>query len=125
MLKKPTKKVPAKKKAAKKLKTVSVKKEKPILDNITRRNNDYIVIQPRDLDKEKEQMQKFMIEAKNKLGLKHYFTADFIVTPFGVYVLEIDALPAFGEEAILRKKLEAVGSNLPEFLDHILTEAMK
>jgi len=102
-----------------------VKNQYPILDAITRRNGDYRVVQPRDLNKEKEVMQDFMIKAKDKLGLRHYFTADFIITPFGVYLLEIDALPAIGEEAIFRKKLEAVGSNLTEFLDHILTEAIK
>ena len=101
------------------------KNQYPILDSITRRNGDYKIIHPRDLEEERELMQNFMVQAKNKLGLKHYFTADFIVTPFGVYLLEIDALPAIGEHAILPKKLEAVGSNLTEFLDHILTEAAK
>jgi D-alanine-D-alanine ligase len=99
--------------------------EKKILDSITRRNGDYKTISPKDLTKEKEVMQDFMIKAKNKIGLKHYFTADFVVTPFGVYVLEIDSLPAIDEQAVLPRKLEAVGSNLTEFLDHILTEAMK
>jgi D-alanine-D-alanine ligase len=102
-----------------------IKKEKKILDSITRRDGNYQTINPRDLGAQKEIMQKFMVETKNKLGLKHYFTADFIVTPFGIYLLEIDALPAIDENAVLPKKLEAVGSNTSEFLDHILGQALK
>ena len=103
-----------------------VKNQYPILDEETRRTGNYRVIHPRDLDKEeREGMQNFMIEAKKKLGLRHYFTADFIVTPHATYLLEVDALPAIDEHAILPKSLESVGSSLSEFLDHAIHQALK
>ena len=102
-----------------------IKKEKEILDQQSRMNGFYRVMNPRDLGEENKIMQNFMVEAKNKFGLKHYFTADFVVTPFAVYLLEIDALPALDEQAILQKSLATVGSNMQEFLDHIITQAIK
>lgn len=103
-----------------------IKKNNRIVDTVTRRDGLYKTFNPKDLSEDKrELMQKFMISAKDKFGLRHSFTADFIITPFGVYVLEIDALPAIDEHAILPKSLEAIGLTLPEYLDHIITEASK
>jgi D-alanine-D-alanine ligase-like ATP-grasp enzyme len=103
-----------------------IKKENKILDAITRREGTYKMMTPRDLEGgQRDAMQNFMLGAKERLGLRHCFTADFIITPFGVYVLEIDALPAIDENAILPKSLAEVGLTLPEYLDHILTQASK
>lgn len=103
-----------------------IKKSSEILNQEDRARGNYQVLLPRDLDAGKrEAMQNLMLEAKKKLGLKNYFTADFIITPFGIYLLEIDALPAIDEHAILPKSLEAIGSSLTEFLDHVLSRAAK
>lgn len=103
-----------------------IKKKNKIVDAITRKEGLYQIMHPKDLDNQKrELMQDFMVSVKNKFGLRHSFTADFVVTPFGVYVLEIDALPAIDEHAVLPKSLEAVGLSLPEYLDHIITQASK
>jgi len=56
-----------------------------------------------------------------ELGLRHYSRSDFIVHPKrGVYFLEANTLPGLTSESLLPKSLQAVGSSLPEFLDHVL-----
>jgi D-alanine-D-alanine ligase len=43
----------------------------------------------------------------------------------GIYILETNTLPGLTDESLLPKSLQAVGSNLPEFLDHIVGLAMQ
>lgn len=62
--------------------------------------------------------------AHKTLGLRHYSRSDFIVTPRGIYILETNTLPGLTEQSLIPKSLHAVGSTLPEFLDHVLTLAM-
>lgn len=59
-----------------------------------------------------------------ELGLRHYSRSDFIVHPKrGVYFLEVNTLPGLTPESLLPKSITAVGSSLPEFLDHVITLA--
>lgn len=62
--------------------------------------------------------------AHRALGARHYSRSDFIVTSHGIYILEINTLPGLSEESLLPKSLAAVGSSLPEFLDHVITMAV-
>lgn len=55
------------------------------------------------------------------IGARHYSRSDFIVSPKGIYVLEINTLPGLTETSLLPKALEAGGVTLPDFLDHIIT----
>ncbi len=74
---------------------------------------------------ESEEIQKLAIEAHKVLGLRHYSRSDFIVHPKrGVYILETNTLPGMTEESLFPKSLEAVGSNLEEFLDHLIELAL-
>jgi len=58
------------------------------------------------------------------LGLRHYSRSDFIIHPKrGVYFLEVNTLPGMTSHSLIPKSVEAVGSNLPEFLDHVITLA--
>lgn len=64
--------------------------------------------------------------AHRTLPARHYSRADFIVSPRrGIYLLEINTLPDLTCESLLAHSLEAVGSFLPEFLDHVLTLALR
>ncbi|MCK9352248.1 MAG: ATP-grasp domain-containing protein [Candidatus Paceibacterota bacterium] len=63
--------------------------------------------------------------AHKALGLRHYSRSDFILGKDGIYILETNTLPGLTGESLLPKSLHAVGSNLPEFLDHVVTLAMK
>lgn len=59
------------------------------------------------------------------LGLRHYSRSDFIVSPRGIYFLEVNTLPGMTSHSLIPKSVEAVGSTLPEFLDHIVTLALE
>ena len=75
-------------------------------------------------EKEKKELQDFAKSIHENLGLKHYSQSDFIVTPKGAYFLEVNTLPDMGKESSISKALDPVGSNLPEFVDHILQLAL-
>jgi len=62
--------------------------------------------------------------AHKTLRLRHYSRSDFMVTPEGIYILEVNTLPGLTGESLLPKSLRAVGSSLPEFLDHIVGMAL-
>ena len=63
--------------------------------------------------------------AHEPLGLRHYSRSDFIVSPRGIYFLEANTLPGTTAESLYPKSLAAVGSGLPEFLDHVITLALE
>jgi len=75
--------------------------------------------------KEKDEIQRVAQLAHKILGLRHYSRSDFIVSPKGVYFLEVNTLPGFTEESILPKSLDAVGSSFAEFLEHVVDLAME
>lgn len=55
------------------------------------------------------------------LGLRHYSRSDFIIHPRrGIYVLEVNTLPGLTNESLLPKSLKAVGSDLSEFVEHVI-----
>jgi D-alanine-D-alanine ligase len=69
-------------------------------------------------------LEKLALEVHKLLNLKHYSRSDFIVTPHGVYFLEVNTLPGLTEACLVPKALTAVGSSLPEFLDHVVQRAL-
>lgn len=72
----------------------------------------------------KKTIQEAAQAAHEILGLRHYSRSDFIVHPKrGVFFLETNTLPGLTSESLLPKSVRAVGSNIPEFLDHVLTLA--
>lgn len=71
------------------------------------------------------EIQRLAALAHTALGLRHYSRSDFIVTPRGIYILETNTLPGLTENSLLPKSLHAVGSSLPEFLEHIITLALE
>lgn len=73
---------------------------------------------------ESAEIQRLAKLAHQALGLRHYSRSDFIVTPRGIYILEVNTLPGLTEESLIPKSLRAVGSSLPEFLDHVITLAV-
>lgn len=75
---------------------------------------------------EMKELQRLASIAHRALGLRHYSRSDFIVTPKrGIYFLETNALPGLTAESLLPKSLNAVGSELPEFLDHVIALALQ
>lgn len=77
-------------------------------------------------DDEKKEIQRLAVLAHKALDLKHYSRSDFIVSPKrGIYILEVNTLPGLTEQSLYPKSLKAVGSSVPEFLDHIITLALE
>lgn len=75
--------------------------------------------------KESVKIQNMAKLAHRALGLRHYSRSDFILGKDGIYILETNTLPGLTDESLFPKSLKAVGSNLPEFLDHVVTLAMR
>ena len=59
------------------------------------------------------------------LGLSHYSRSDFILSPRGLYFLEVNTLPGLTDESLLPKAVAAIGSRLPDFLEHVLDLAQR
>ena len=72
---------------------------------------------------EREMLKELAKEAHESLGLRHYSQSDFIISPNGIYILETNALPGLTETSLLPEALVAIGSNLPEFLEHLINLA--
>jgi len=73
---------------------------------------------------EKEELGWLAKKIHQALGLEHYSRSDFIVSPRGIYFLEVNTLPGLTEESLVPKALNAVGCSFPEFLDHVVTLAL-
>lgn len=74
---------------------------------------------------EKETIQELARLAHRVLGLRHYSRSDFVVSPRGIYFLEINTLPELSPDALVPQALAAGGATLPEFLDHIINLAVR
>ncbi len=58
------------------------------------------------------------------LELRHYSRSDFIISPRGIYALEVNTLPGLTPESLLPKSLAAVGCDYSHFLDHLVNLAL-
>jgi len=72
---------------------------------------------------EKRQLQSLTQKIHRELGLRHYSRSDFIVTPRGVYFLEVNTLPGLTEESLVPLALSESGCSFPEFVDHLISLA--
>ena len=71
------------------------------------------------------QIEKMAREAHNILGLRHYSSSDFIITPKDkVYILETDSLPVFHEGSLAHKSVSDTGWHHRDFVDHVIKLAM-
>jgi len=73
----------------------------------------------------KEEIERLSALAHKTLACRHYSRSDFIVSDKGIYMLETNTLPGLTAESLLPKSLEAIGSSLPSFIDHIIESAIK
>ncbi len=75
---------------------------------------------------EGQELQELAREIHKALDLRHYSRSDFIIHPKkGVYFLEVNSLPGLTEESLVPKMIESVGSTFQEFVDHVITLALK
>jgi D-alanine--D-alanine ligase len=72
-------------------------------------------------EKEKAELSEMAILAHKSLNLRHYSRSDFIIHPKrGIFILETNSLPGLNDGTLFPKGVNAVGSNLKEFLNHVV-----
>lgn len=75
--------------------------------------------------KEKEAISEAVKRIYQNLSLRDYAGFDFIVSKRGIYLLEVNTLPGLTGASLLPKALDSVGAELPQFLDHVITLAVR
>ncbi len=73
---------------------------------------------------EKQEIERVAKLVHETLELSGYSRSDFIVTPDGVYFLEVNTLPGLTPESLMPKALGAVGCAYEQFIDHLIVEAL-
>jgi len=77
-------------------------------------------------NEEKRELERLAELIHSGLNLSHYSRSDFILHPKkGIYALEVNTLPGLTNESLTPKALCAVGATMPEFLDHIISLALR
>ncbi len=74
-----------------------------------------------DIKNEIEEISKFVHQT---LNLSQYSRSDFIVADDGIYFLEVNTLPGLTTESLFPKAIQAVGGTYPDFITHLLTDAI-
>jgi D-alanine-D-alanine ligase len=76
---------------------------------------------------EKNALMETAKKVHSGLGLRHYSRSDFIVSPRGIYFLEVNPAAGIGmtSESLFPKALQAVGARPADFFDHIIQLAKK
>lgn len=101
---------------------IRVPKTSTFFDNEVKYNGKSQEICPGNFtDAEKEELERLASLIHTGLGLSHYSRSDFIIHPKrGIFALEVNTLPGLTNESLMPRALDAVGSNLPEFIEHII-----
>ena len=74
---------------------------------------------------ESKRIEEIARRAHEALGLSHYSSSDFIVTPQRkIYILETSSLPMLHENSLMHRSLHAAGWRPRDFVDHVLRLAV-
>lgn len=80
----------------------------------------------RPTPEENKRIEAFAKQAHQALGLRHYSSSDFVVTPKGkIYILETNSQPLFHEDSPLHTSLAASGWRPHDFAEHCVKLALK
>lgn len=72
----------------------------------------------------KRKIEEIARSAHRFLGCEGYSRADMIVSPRGIYLLEVNTLPGLTSESLIPKAAQAVGLSFPNLLEHIIGLAL-
>lgn len=82
-----------------------------------------LILEPKLSPVEKLQIQELAKDVHKLLGLSDYSISDMIIHPRrGIFVLETNSLPPLNHKSPFIKSLESLGSNMKEFLHHLVTK---
>lgn len=76
-------------------------------------------------EEESHAIQELARKAHHAVGARHYSRTDFILSSRGVYALEVNTHPGLTKESLMPKPLKAIGCEFPQFLDHVISQALK
>lgn len=75
--------------------------------------------------KENKEIGEMAKAAHDILGLRHYSSSDFVITPKGrIYILETNSLPTLNEESLFHRSLEETGWKPKDFAEHCINLAL-
>jgi D-alanine-D-alanine ligase len=97
-------------------------------DREVKYNGETIERVPGNFTKEETaELQRLAMLAHEALDQRGYSRSDFIVTPRGVYFLELNSAAGVGltKESLVPKALAAAGVSMDEFLDHVIKDALE
>jgi D-alanine-D-alanine ligase len=101
---------------------IRIPKTSTFFDNNVKYNGKSQEICPGNFtEEEKSELERLAALIHTGLDLSHYSRSDFIIHPKrGIFALEVNTLPGLTGESLMPKALNAVGSSLPEFIEHII-----
>jgi len=105
---------------------IRIPKTSTFFDNEVKYNGQSQEICPGNFTREEKiELERLASLIHTGLNLDHYSRSDFIIHPKkGIYALEVNTLPGLTGESLMPKALNAVGSNLPEFIEHLINLAL-
>lgn len=74
---------------------------------------------------EMDELRSLAARIHRGLGLRHYSRSDFIVSPRGIYALEVNTLPGMTEASLVPLALRTAGVEISEFIDHVIGLALR
>jgi D-alanine-D-alanine ligase len=83
------------------------------------------IIPARLTDAQTQQLQQIALRCHTLLGCRGMSRADFIVTPEGPYVLEINTIPGMTPTSLLPQAAAHAGIPFPALLDHLIALALE
>ena len=103
---------------------MQVQNDSSIFSHRERVTGDYALRPATHLSAEtRQELLDTMHRFRADLGLADMFSADFVVTSRGIYLLEIDPHPAIDPHSPLRKSMEHHGISMGELLEHMIERA--
>jgi D-alanine-D-alanine ligase len=71
-----------------------------------------------------DEIRRLSARIHQGIGLRHYSRSDFIVSPRGIYALEVNTLPGMTEASLVPLALRTAGVEISEFIDHVIRLAI-
>jgi D-alanine-D-alanine ligase len=74
---------------------------------------------------ENKKMEEMARRAHDILGLRHFSSSDFIITPKGkIYIIETNAVPVLHEDSLMHHSIKQSGWKPQDFVDHSIKLAL-
>ncbi len=99
---------------------VHILKDGPVYLPWEKKNNNYRAATYLN-EGEKKTLREAARKVHDTLSLRHYSSSDFIVTPKGIYFLEVDTLPTMGRDSVLPFSLSSAGVSMRDFISHVIS----